>query len=146
MSDQSCDLGLAPVVSLHVWSWARSYSFYCLGYKPKAVVWVDWNNVCENALKKYKALYTFEASLRHYPYYCSGVLGRGEWFPLFMFWIVPNRKPYKGSFPIVFFIRCFWGEGRSVQAPVPEAPARSPPQAAGTSHWDMGRREFTNVT
>lgn len=54
MSDQSCNLGLAPVVPLPVRSWTGSYSFYCLGYEPKAVVWVDWNNVCENSLKSIK--------------------------------------------------------------------------------------------
>lgn len=129
----------APVVPLLVWSWARSCGFYCLSCKPNIAVWVDWNNVCENALK----------SIKHYiilkPHWviilifqwCSGQ-GRMT-FTFYVLHSSNKKKIYKGDFPIIF-CTSFFGELRLVQGSVPEAPARSPPGAAGT--WGEGNSQM----
>ena len=81
-------------------------------------------NVCENALKEYKALSRFQTSFGHFPHYSSGVLGMRKYFSFFMFSIVPNNEGKKGHFPIILCMNSF-GEVRPVEWSVLEAAAKS---------------------
>lgn len=74
MLDQLCNLGSSsscPTTKLHHLGPDPMVSAFSV-VSQKVVVGIDWNKVYENALEKYKALYTFETPLSHYPYYCSG--------------------------------------------------------------------------